>query len=52
MPGWKQLCFTDGETIHAEGGEVDVFVRWIDIGLAKSLDLERNSLRQNIPIQT
>ena len=28
------------------------FVRWIDIGLAKSLDLEPNSLRQNIPIQT
>ncbi|MDR6632924.1 hypothetical protein J2X72_001708 [Phyllobacterium sp. 1468] len=25
MLGWKQFCFLDGETIHAEGGEVDVF---------------------------
>ena len=25
MLGWKQFCFPDGETIHAEGGEVDVF---------------------------
>ena len=21
----NQFCFSDGETIHAEGGEVDVF---------------------------
>ncbi|MDR6631485.1 hypothetical protein J2X72_000256 [Phyllobacterium sp. 1468] len=24
---WKQFCFPDGETIHAEGGEADVYPR-------------------------
>ncbi|PSH63840.1 hypothetical protein CU102_22770 [Phyllobacterium brassicacearum] len=73
------FCFADGETIHAEGGELDVvhrvkppdkvggrqpetrrwpgqfapnpsvfgFVRWMNIGLAKPLDLEPNSLEQD-----